>query len=340
MTLRGTRGHGVRQVRRFSPSRGRQGSCLSSQPPVCTVRNVPTSVYPVFDITSWELAGIETAGASEHQWFRGPTDELWLFKPVVDHIDWQQGEDWAEKIACELGMKLNLPVAKVQLARKEDSRGCISLRLKESKWEMQPGAVLLKGRDPSYESQARGRPGHSLAAIQAALEHHTAPPTANVPHEFRAFDVFAGYLVFDALIGNRDRHDENWSVLRPPPGSTAGDALCGSYDHASSLGFNLRDEYRKQKLSERSVEAWATNGTAWRFEHERGTRPATLVSLADSALGRCAPNVRAHWMGAVESVTSTVIDDIVSAVPALSDATATFVRQLVGINRERLLREC
>lgn len=58
-----------------------------------------------------------------------------------------------------------------------------------------------------------------------------------------AFEAFTGYLVLDALVANQDRHEENWAVLRPLPGG--GEVtLAGSYDHGSSLAFNLTDARR------------------------------------------------------------------------------------------------
>lgn len=31
---------------------------------------------------------------------------------------------------------------------------------------------------------------------------------------FAAFDQFCGYLLLDALVANRDRHEENWAFCR------------------------------------------------------------------------------------------------------------------------------
>ena len=57
-----------------------------------------------------------------------------------------------------------------------------------------------------------------------------------MPTTFGAFDAFAGYLLFDALIAHGDRHDRNWAVIVPPPGARETEALCPSFDHAASLG--------------------------------------------------------------------------------------------------------
>ena len=60
-----------------------------------------------------------------------------------------------------------------------------------------------------------------------------------------AWEVFVGYLVLDALIGNTDRHEENWAVIV----SESGRYLAPTFDHASSLGFLLSDPQRLERMS-------------------------------------------------------------------------------------------
>jgi hypothetical protein len=78
-----------------------------------------------------------------------------------------------------------------------------------------------------------------------------AGDVGGAPFDATAFDVFAGYVVLDAWVANRDRHDNNWAVLRPITLSADPLRLCGSYDHASSLGFNVTDEERSVRLADR-----------------------------------------------------------------------------------------
>jgi hypothetical protein len=108
------------------------------------------------------------------------------------------------------------------------------------------------------------------------------PPSPYIPREFGAFDVFAGYMVLDAWIANRDRHDDNWAILLPPPDSADNLRLSDSYDQSSSLGYNVRESECTARLSQRNgVEQWARKGTAWRFEYvanaaalDQGTKDA------------------------------------------------------------------
>ena len=58
----------------------------------------------------------------------------------------------------------------------------------------------------------------------------------------------AEYLVLDAVIGNTDRHHENWGILRQRRGNVWYGFVAPSFDHASSLGRELLDSRRDRLL--------------------------------------------------------------------------------------------
>ena len=208
---------------------------------------MPDEQFPIRDVSEWEIVGIETSGADEKYWLRSPgTGERWLFKSVTIKGDHVHGEDWAETAVAHLGGYLHVPRARVEMAERLGSSGCISANLCPDASELQPGQVLLEECEaPGYEHRiGKLHPGHSLENIQEALRDAQPPPECKVPFEATAFDVLVGYVVLDAWIANRDRHDNNWAVLRPITSPGAPRRLCSSYDHANSLGFNLTDETR------------------------------------------------------------------------------------------------
>ncbi len=232
---------------------------------------------------------------------------------------------------------MQVPCAVVDLARRHEVQGCIVEDVRWSGGELFAGRVLLPNQGPDQDSTEVGRRGHNLDNIQRALEGLASPPGAQTPLGFAAFDVFVGYLVLDALIANGDRHDRNWAVLRPPPGELRSDALCASFDHGSSLGFSLSDDERRRHLADGTVGKWTQRGVARQFEYRRGQGKQTLVNLAGSAAARCSPAVRSHWLAAVMSVRPETVDALLSAAPALSHETTAFTREIIAINRERLI---
>ena len=94
----------------------------------------------------------------------------------------------------------------------------------------------------------RDRSRYTLAAIADALGGVAAPAGLSGDlSDLRAWDVFVGYLILDAVIGNTDRYEENWAVI------VHGDdrSLAPTFDHASCLGFMLDDDQRLSRLRTR-----------------------------------------------------------------------------------------
>jgi hypothetical protein len=208
--------------------------------------------------------------------------------------------------------------------------------------QLQHGTLLLQDREaPGYEmGRARGRPGHTLENIQLVLEDALPPPGCSFPFQATAFEIFAGFTIFDALIANRDRHDENWAVLLPIAGEGPM-RLCGSYDHANSLGYNLNDDKRLMYLHrDGGVLAWCLKGTAFRYEHTPGRAAPTLVEMAVRALALASPEAREYWPRALNDLSEDAVRSIVGQLPELSEAARTFTAEVVIVNRKRLLDAC
>jgi hypothetical protein len=81
------------------------------------------------------------------------------------------------------------------------------------------------------------------------LDDVLPPPGCELAFEATAFDVFAGYLVltrgWQTAIGTTTTGQ---CCARSQ--CTGGLLLCGSYDHANSLGFNVVDGKRSKLLAE------------------------------------------------------------------------------------------
>lgn len=283
------------------------------------------------DVTSWPVLNQEPAGGEEKVWLTDTGATAWLFKPVVARDGRRQGEDWAEYIAAKIATAMGVPAAEVRLASRASLDGCLSKDVSPDDWTDQPGSVLLAEIVDHFDTGAKNRVGHSLTNIARVLTGFGAPPGFVGPDWMTAFDVFAGYLTFDALIGNRDRHSDNWSVLEK------GDErrLMDSYDHASSLGFQLLDARRRRLLlSDTELERWVRKGTAHRFENGRRT---SLVALAHEALSMAQPGTREHWLAAVESISPSTIALIVDEPETMSPPARSLASAIMRVNRERLI---
>ncbi|VAZ63164.1 hypothetical protein [Mycobacterium kansasii] len=294
--------------------------------------------WPVVSVDDWSLAGLETQGQHPHDWLKHPGEKrTWLFKPARPERDRSLGEDVAEKLASELARLVGIPAARVELAVRDGVHGALIEDVRLPNWELQAGQALMPEVLPSYDPDDPGQCGHNVRTIQQALTRFATPPGSALPSTFRAFDAFAGYLVFDALIAHGDRHDRNWAVLVPPPETDESEALCPSFDHAASLGFTLTDETRAQHLRDGTVPRWASRGKAYRFEHGRGTRWQTLVELAHSATALCESTTRDYWRERIMAVDTDSVARVVAAAPAMSEIARRFTVEFIMINRGRLL---
>jgi hypothetical protein len=292
----------------------------------------------VVSVDDWSIAGLETQGQHPHDWLRHPSRErTWLFKPARPERDRSLSEDVVEKLGSELAQLVGVPAAPVELAIRNGARGALVEDVRLPNWELQAGQVLMPEVVPDYDPDDPGQGGHNVHTIRQARTRFAAPPESTMPTTFGAFDAFAGYLLFDALIAHGDRHDRNWAVIVPPPEASETEALCPSFDHAASLGFTLTEEARAQHIHDGTVASWASRGYARRFEHRPGTRWQTLVDLAESAIALCGPRTRDYWRERILSVASDSVVDLVAAAPELSEITGRFTVELVMVNRGRLL---
>lgn len=325
--------------------------CLPRSPgPYASV--VLEDQFPTIPVSAWEVDSEEAAGLGEKIWLLQPDSKpkrTWLFKPAPVVNGFVVGEDWAEKAAAHLAKLLYVPCADVELAEYQGRRGTISASLRPKSQDLpnhhthdlHHGQEFMQARGvvgyiPGY---AAGRPGHSLENIRDVLAGGFPPPGCDLPFEATAFDVFAGYMVLDAWIANRDRHDENWAVLLPRTGDEPL-RLCGAYDQANSLGYNVPDDKRQRLLTRQGVEAWCERGTAHRFEHVPGEPIPTLVQLAAKALRLASRDAREYWPQQLSQLKAEDWVRVISQLPRMSDPARSFALSVLEVNRRRVLDAC
>ena len=219
----------------------------------------------------------EVMGTKSKFWYRDSgVDVEWLFKYPQENT----GQHWAEKIAAEAANLLRIPHGRVELAEFEEKRGSVTESFVGEGWELRHGNEILVIMDSDYDPDQRFRQSrHTLDNIWSALDRiHSRVESAH-----RAKLQFADYLVLDALIGNTDRHHENWGYLVPRVEDGIQGSLAPSFDHASSLGRELLDERRDKLLTEDRVGEYSERGRGgvYRAEDEKhGPSPVELVRRA------------------------------------------------------------
>ncbi len=277
-------------------------------------------------------------GSKPKFWFRY-NDEDWLFKIARENT----GEHWAEKVASEIAANLNLPTHRVELATYEGKRGSAVRSFLKKSEVLVHGNEVLGGSIDGYErDKQRGQADHNFDNIVAVLRHLFTDMNARLVASWR----IVGYLVFDALVGNTDRHHENWGILlRPtrhqedgkPIGFTI--EIAPTFDHASSLGRELLDDKRKALLDETgALERYirkARGGIHANADARRGMSPIALVEM----IANRHPEFFDPWQKRIERFDQTFAKDVVSraADDWMSETAKKFALAFMEQTRRLLL---
>lgn len=296
--------------------------------------------YPIIQLKPEWVRADETMGTKDKAWFLLPdTNERWLFKYARVNEGVSTGEHWAEKIAAEIADLLGIPHCLVEFAEFDRRVGSLSRRFPELS---QPAIELIHGNDLlpgfvlGYEREKRFRQtDHTLLNILAAVSR------AITDDEQRsvALTTLAGYVVFDALILNTDRHHENWALLRENrPSGGVRYSIAPSFDHASSLGRELLPNKLDQWGKEEWRAEWYANrasGAIFRGRDQKhGENPLRLAEF----IFRQRPNRVTPWLERLRGLDIAQLSDIVHRVPQalMPEQSRRFCVSLLGFTLQHL----
>jgi hypothetical protein len=193
---------------------------------------------------------------------------------------------------------------------------------------------------PNYPKfSTYGTSQHTIDVVLSVIADKSVNLPINWIHSFgieKAVEVFVGYLLLDAWIGNGDRHHENWGIIRTQAKSTleATKHLAPTYDHASSLGRDLSDEQRRK----RSVEAYA-NKCSSAFYGTVDDKKTLKTFNVFQQIANCYPKAAYVWLAQLESISKAHILDIFNRIQGsrISPNASNFAQEILEINKHRLL---
>lgn len=295
--------------------------------------------FPVIVVTkeAYELSKNETMGSKYKFWFEHEELGRCLYKQVRPNL----GEDWAEKVATQLCELLGLPHAVYELAETwEGNRGVVSPYFLPEGGTLVHGNELLTPIVPNYPTfLTYGASQHIIDIVLRVIEadHVNLPIGWTAPSGLQtAVEVFVGYLLLDAWIGNGDRHHENWGVVRNKTASTSRETvhLAPTYDHASCLGRNLSDEQR-QKCS---VQAYVNKCFSAFYSSVDDIKPLKTFDVFYRVAHRY-PEAAQVWLERLRSVSRANTLEIFSRIPSarISSIAAEFAQKILELNQHRLL---
>ena len=221
------------------------------------------------------------------------------------------GEDWAEVIASRLCQRLGLPYVRYGLAGEWHEgvfmrHGVVCRNMAPPPLSLILGNQLLFERDPAYPAQERYRlKQHTFQAVCDVLEELPAPAEDWLPERpdgvGTALDVFAGYVLLDALIANQDRHHENWGILRRDHDVW----LAPTFDHGSGLARGITDPEREERLTtkdrNRNLEAYTAKARSAIFAAANDRKAIGTFELFERFANR-SPTAAGVWQNRVAEI--------------------------------------
>ena len=330
---------------------------------------------PRWDVRDHMDDADEDLGSKKKHWLTAPDGRLLLFKEGRG-----SAENWAEVAASEICGRLGIPYAPYALATRGDRQGVVSpdfcapgiVGRGRQKLFFSHASDELRKVIPNYDASRKRQPReYTVAACVDLLRRFDAEELPigslqNTPRISR-LGFFIGYLMLDALIGNNDRHHENWGFLRDGGRDGKVLSLAPTFDHASGFCKNsdksMGERLRNQEIVDRVPVSGERMTAAMRrklqrikddglhvegFCRSRKPRPAfygenCTPMEAFSEAARTHPEARKKWLSRLEKM--DVRRDLgpffanACHYGILTEVAAIFSLRMLEINRKRLLTE-
>jgi hypothetical protein len=300
------------------------------------------------DVAAWRKADMEGGGARGGAWLIAPPESPFEFlaphhayflKPPIDR---SPSQHWNELIAHRLGTCIGIEVPPTHAAYNSLTREAGALS--ESFLRPRPSVkeTLLSGREvlkllEGKSKDKRVQRLHNFGAISSWITFLERNRLTNVDwreHWSKAF-------LLDSLLGNTDRHPDNWGAIavEGPFGRTLRPAP--SYDNGTSMGY----EFPEDRLPELVDPSWlmkyvyrGTHQMFWReTDAKRLSHPLFLKRFFNEF-----PEQRAGIMSRLRIADRTV-ERIVNELTTfrgpqpLSRQRADFMIRLIKFRRDHLV---
>jgi hypothetical protein len=307
------------------------------------------AMYPVYDVTAATTDRPEALGTKEKFWLLPEQGGELPFSPHLFKIGRANtGENWAEKVCYEILAHIQMPAARYNFAVYNGTPGVVSQRFMPNTGSFWPANTLLAQSVEEYDGTRRfkQRKYQLSSSIGILRAGRIGPPLSRpaIYDQVTAAEFLVGYLVFDALVGNTDRHHENWGVvvMTDEYGDTSF-SLAPTFDHASSLGRNETDDARRRRLTtsdERdTVQAYAARARSAFYQSAASERTMlqkeTLVELI-----RAYREPTRFWAKILCDVPTAVFESIFARISPqlISDEATLFALAMLSANQQ-MIRE-
>lgn len=163
---------------------------------------------PIIDITKWnQQPWFSTGGTRNKKYIQSPDGVFYYFKKSykTDGRDYFF-EFWSEVIATQVGVHLGFNMLEYVAAIDNGEMGCLCVSMiKPEREELIEGVKYLQAYENSFNPELKvWRELYSFQLIENALKNS---------NKESYMEQIIEIIIFDSIIGNSDRHQENWAFI-------------------------------------------------------------------------------------------------------------------------------
>ena len=196
-------------------------------------------MFEIHDFSSWQVysGASEGSGRSEKEWLISKVGEMGLFKYPKSEFT---TEHVSEHLAHQLGELLSVRTANIDLGIRNGRMGSISYRINTEMQALIEGVQFISGKFPKFNADTMVDENTGRFYCLSMIEEAAG--------QFFSSEALIEMLVFDYLIGNKDRHQSNWGIIAEIADREKGTlrvSLSPLYDNGSSLCCYTTDDQIK-----------------------------------------------------------------------------------------------
>lgn len=238
-------------------------------------------------------------------------------------IDYKVSEAASEKMSYEIAVVLGFPCAKIELAYdKEGKLGVLNYLFNEIHTKEHIDAVSFLKRDTSKTR----KDFYTLENIKLELDKRGS----------NLFEQFIQIMVFDALVGEQDRHEENWGLTEEKQKYT----MSPLYDNGCNLLREFRnDDYANDYYTgKKDFASYIRRSRTLIYKEDHKTRYRHFELIEH--LLESYPEYTKKYLKDLTNLTDELVDEIVDSVPdeLLSTQHKNFIKEYIKVRREILLK--
>lgn len=250
-------------------------------------------------------------------------------------------ENCSEKIACEIARLIGLPRVEYEFGIYNNKQGVVSknfLAEYEENYHLILGNEMLARVIRDYPKNKRFKAREYKLSLVLRIFNYFDKSILSPVKDQTSLSVFLGYLVFDCLIGNQDRHHENWGLIL-----NGKVILAPTFDHASGVASKIREEEAKRRLETKdknqNVEHYCRKAST-PFYDDSGKILKTIevvrkgINFSSKAKKSCF-----YWIDKIIRIKNSQYEEILDKIPSefvLQENQKKFILEMLKINTQRL----